>query len=216
MRYIGLFFLLLASTLTFANDAARLRLDAFAKGIDAISGTFEQRVADPNGGAGKTSSGTLALKAPRQFRWETKAPYQQLIVADGDNVWIYDPDLGQVTVRAQGSEEAQSPLTVLTDLSQLDRHFTTSEQGEREGLSWLRLQSKDKEPQFNFCELGLSTTGLERMHFEDTLGNHTEIHFSLWQRNPKLAPDAFKFSPPKGIDIIGDPKPATQVYPIKD
>jgi outer membrane lipoprotein carrier protein len=215
MRAIFLLGLLLSATV-FAAEGARGRLDAFAKDLNSVSAEFEQHVLDPNGGAGKTSNGTLVLKAPRQFRWETKAPYQQLIVADGEKVWIYDPDLEQVTVRAQGSEEAHSPLTVLTDLSQLDRDFTASEQGERDGLTWLRLKSKDKEPPFDYCDLGLDASGLQRMRFQDTLGNSTEIHFSHWQRNPKLAPDKFKFMPPKGVDVIGDAAPAAQTYPVKD
>lgn len=215
MRHIFLLCLFF-STSAFAADGARGRMDTFARDLNSVSADFEQHVLDPNGGTGKTSSGTLALKAPRQFRWETKTPYQQLIVADGEKVWIYDPDLEQVTVRAQGTEEAHSPLTVLTDLSQLDRDFTTTEQGEHDGLSWLRLKSKDKEPQFEYCDLGLDAAGLQRMRFQDTLGNSTEIHFSHWQRNPKFAPDKFKFTPAKGVDVIGDAAPAAQAFPVKD
>ena len=207
--------LVLSATFTHAAQSARAKLDAFAKGINAISADFEQQVHDPNGG-GKSSRGTLALKAPRQFRWEVAAPYQQLIVADGEKVWIYDPDLEQVSVRAQGTEEAHSPLTVLTDLSQLDRDFTASEQGERDGLTWLRLKSKDKDPQFAYCDLGFDSTGLARMRFEDTLGNDTEIRFAHWQRNPKLATDAFRFTPPKGVDVVGDPTPAAEAIPLKN
>jgi outer membrane lipoprotein carrier protein len=199
-----------------AADAARSRLDEFAKGINSVSATFEQQVFDAKGGKGKATQGTLALKAPRQFRWDTTEPYKQLIVADGEKVWIYDADLEQVTVRAQGTEEAHSPLTVLTDLSQLDRDFTTSEQGEHDGLSWLRLKSKDKEPQFAYADLGLDAGGLERMRFEDMLGDKTEIRFSDWKRNPQLAIDAFKFTPPKGVDVIGDPTPTAEAHPIKD
>jgi len=215
MRPIFMLCIAVCASTAYAAGPARAKLDAFAKGVNAISADFEQQVHDPNGG-GKDSHGTLALKAPRQFRWEVTKPYKQLIVADGEKVWIYDPDLEQVTVRAQGTEEARSPLTVLTDLSQLDHDFTTNEQGERDGLSWLRLKSKDKEPQFAYCDLGLDTQGLARMRFEDTLGNDTEIRFSNWQRNPKLAADAFKFTPPKGVDVIGDPTPAAEVHPVKD
>lgn len=216
MRLLALFLVFVCTHQAGAAGAARSKLDAFAHGINAISADFEQQVHDPNGGAGKSSHGTLALKAPRQFRWDVVAPYKQLIVADGEKVWIYDPDLEQVTVRAQGSEEAHSPLTVLTDLSQLDRDFIASEEGERDGLTWLRLKSKDKEPQFEYAELGFDATGLARMAFKDTLGNSTEIRFSHWQRDPKLAAGAFKFTPPKGVDVVGDATPAAQAYPIKD
>jgi outer membrane lipoprotein carrier protein len=216
MRYWILCGLLLVSASVCAADSARSKLDAFAKNLHSVSADFQQQVLDPNGGAGKTSRGTLALQAPRQFRWDVTSPYKQLIVADGEKVWIYDPDLEQVTVRAQGTEEAHSPLTVLTDLSQLDRDFTTSEQGERDGQTWLRLKSKDKEPQFNYCDLGFDATGLVSMRFEDTLGNSTEIRFSHWQRDTKFAAGTFKFTPPKGVDVIGDPTPAAQAYPVKD
>lgn len=199
-----------------AADSARSRLDAFSRDLRAISGSFEQTVADANAGKTKTSRGTLALKAPRQFRWETTTPFRQTIIADGDKVWVYDPDLEQVSVRAQGTEEAHSPLTVLTDLSQLDRDFTASEQGEHDGFAWLRLKSKDKEPQFEYADLGFDAAGLARMTFKDTLGNSTEIRFSAWQRNARLAADTFKFTLPKGVDVIGDPTPAATVRPIKD
>ncbi len=199
-----------------AADAARSRLDAFAKDLHAVSATFEQQVFDVERGKGKTTQGTLALRAPRQFRWDTTAPYKQLIVADGEKVWIYDVDLEQVSVRAQGTEEAHSPLTVLTDLSQLDRDFTTSEQGEHDGLTWLRLKSKDKDPQFAYADLGFDAGGLERMRFEDTIGAKTEIRFSDWKRNPQLPADTFRFTPPKGVDVVGDPTPAALAYPIKD
>lgn len=214
MRIVVSALLLLSCSCAGAAETARAKLDAFAKGIDAISADFEQQVRDANGG-GKTSHGTLALKAPRQFRWDVTSPYKQLIVADGEKVWIYDPDLEQVTVRAQGTEEAHSPLTVLTDLSQLDRDFTANEQGEHDGLTWLRLKSKDKEPQFNYCDLGFEANNLERMRFEDTLGNTTEIRFAHWQRNPKLAADAFRFTPPKGVDVVGDPTPAAEAIPLR-
>jgi len=216
MRYsIPLLLTALCSSAT-AAESARTHLDTFAKDLRSVSAHFEQQAFDPKGGVGKTSRGDLALKAPRQFRWDTVAPHKQLIVADGEKVWIYDADLEQVSVRAQGTEEAHSPLTVLTDLSQLDRDFATSEQGERDGLSWLRLKSKDKDPQFAYADLGFDATGLVRMQFEDTLGGKIEIRFSDWKRNPSLAADAFRFTPPKGVDVVGDPTPAAEAHPVKD
>lgn len=216
MRYpIALLFAALCASAS-AAESARARLDTFARELHGVSAHFEQQAFDPKGGAGKTSHGELALKAPRQFRWDTTAPYKQLIVADGEKVWIYDADLEQVTVRAQGTEEAHSPLTVLTDLSQLDRDFATSEQGEHDGLTWLRLKSKDKDPQFAYADLGFDAGGLARMRFEDTIGDRTEIRFSEWKRNPQLPVDSFKFTPPPGVDVIGDPTPAAEAHPVRD
>ncbi|MEO8802202.1 MAG: outer membrane lipoprotein chaperone LolA [Rudaea sp.] len=216
MRYLLATLALTFTMPAFAVGTARTKLDAFAHDLKSISAKFEQTTYDPNGGAGKTSHGTLALQAPRKFRWETTTPYSQLIVADGEKVWVYDADLEQVTVRAQGTEEAHSPLSVLTDVSQLDHDFTTSEQGEHDGLTWLRLKSKGEQPQFNYCDLGFDSTGLQRMRFEDTLGNRTQIRFSDWQRDPKLPSATFTFTPPRGVDVIGDPTPAAVAYPVKD
>ena len=199
-----------------AADTARSRLEAFSGRIHTISAHFEQSVIGARGNRGEASTGTLALKAPRQFRWHTTAPFEQLIVADGNRVWIYDPDLEQVSVRGQGAEEAHSPLAVLTDLSRLDLEFTTSEVGEREGLRWLKLISKAKEPEFAFAELGFDTHSLIRMRFEDSLGNTTEIRFSDWQNDPKLPADTFTFTPPAGVDVVGDPGEDAEVFPIKD
>ena len=199
-----------------AAGNARARMQAFSQGLHALTATFSQSVADANGHRGDESRGTLALEAPRQFRWETTAPYLQTIVADGARVWVYEPDLQQVSVRSQSSEEAHSPLTVLTDLSRLDREFNASEAGERDGMAWLRLTSKAKEPEFEYAELGFDEHALRRMLFKDQLGNTTEIRFADWQRNPALAAGMFKFTPPKGVDVVGDVRPDADVFPVRD
>ncbi|HET6805077.1 MAG TPA: outer membrane lipoprotein chaperone LolA [Frateuria sp.] len=198
-----------------ATPHARARLDAFANGLHALTGHFSQTLIDANGHRGQTSTGTLALEAPREFRWDTLAPYKQLIVADGSRVWLYDPELEQVTVRRQSSEEAHSPLTVLTDLAQMDRDFNVTERGEREGLVWLRLTSKGADPQFDYADLGFGPQGLQRMMFRDQLGATTDIRFSDWQRNPSIPPATFNFVPPPGADVIGD-LPVMTTQPLRD
>jgi outer membrane lipoprotein carrier protein len=205
----------LCSLSAFAAGPARSKLDAFAQDLHSLSGQFNQTLTDANGSQKKTSTGTLALQAPRQFRWDTTAPYKQTIVADGSRVWLYDPDLDQVTVRTQSSEESQSPLTVITDLSQLDREFKVVEQGEHDGLVWLRLTSTAKDPQFDHADLGFDASGLARMAFKDQLGNTTDIRFSDWKHNPTLPPATFNFVPPKGADVIGD-LPVLSTQPIQE
>ena len=194
---------------------ARARLDAFAQNLHSLTGHFSQSLTDINGHTSQTSAGTLALEAPREFRWDTLTPYKQTIVADGSRVWLYDPELQQVTVSAQSSEEAHSPLTVLTDLKQMDKNFTASEQGERDGLLWLRLTSRGKSPQFDHAELGFDANGLARMTFRDQLGSTTDIRFSDWRRNPVIPPATFNFMPPKGADVIGD-LPVITTRPLQD
>jgi outer membrane lipoprotein carrier protein len=213
-------FLLAASLLVLSLPAfaaagpARERLDAFSKGLHSLTGRFSQTLYDVNGGPGKTTTGVVSLEAPRQFRWEVTAPTKQTIVADGSRVWLYDPDLEQVTVRKQSTEEAQSPLTVLTDLSQLDKgYFKVTEQGEHDGLQWLRLASTAKDPAFDYADLGFDSTGLARMEFKDQLGNTTRILFAGWQKNTAIPADTFNFVPPKGTDVIGD-APVLQTQPV--
>ncbi|MGN6328582.1 MAG: outer membrane lipoprotein chaperone LolA [Rhodanobacter sp.] len=207
--------LLLSFVTQAATGPARARLDAFAQNLHSLTGQFSQTLIDINGQGSKTSAGTLALQAPRQFRWETLTPYKQTIVADGSRVWMYDPELDQVTVRIQSAEEAHSPLTVLTDVSQLDRNFKVAERGERDGLQWLRLTSTAKDPQFDYADLGFDANGLARMTFRDQLGSTTDIRFSNWQRNVAIPPATFNFVPPPGADVIGD-APVIDVQPLKD
>ena len=205
----------LASLAHAATGPARQRLDAFATDLHSLKGHFTQTLTDASGQGAKTSSGTLALEAPRQFRWDTLEPYKQTIVADGSRVWLYDPELEQVTVRVQSTEEAHSPLTVITDLKQLDKDFSVAERGERDGLAWLRLSSRAKDPQFDYADLGFDAQGLKRMMFRDQLGAITDIRFSDWQRNVDLPPSTFNFTPPPGADVIGD-LPVMTTHPLKD
>ncbi len=206
----------LVAPITLAGPA-RDRLEAFASNLDALSGEFVQQVYDAEGRLDETSEGSLALKAPRQFRWSYEAPFPQLIVADGDNVWIYDEDLAQVTVRRQSLEEAQSPLTVLTDLSQLERDYTVNESGEKDALAWLTLVPKAEEPAFRQAMLGFGADGaLARMVLEDALGQRNEIRFAKWRRNPTLEAATFVFTPPEGVDVVGEPVENAEVAPLRD
>lgn len=197
-----------------ATGPARAGLDTFAHGLHALSGNFTQTLSNPSGQSQQTS-GTLVLQAPSQFRWETLAPYKQSIIADGSRVWSYDPGLEQVTVRRQDTEASHNPLAVLTDLSQVDKDFNITEQGEHDGLAWLRLTSRAQDPQFDYVDLGFDANGLARMQFRDQLGSTTDIRFSNWQRNPDVPPQDFNFTPPKGTDVVGD-LPVITTQPIKN
>ncbi|MEE7548260.1 outer membrane lipoprotein chaperone LolA [Xanthomonas sp. Kuri4-1] len=203
LRYAVLATALLAGS---AFAGARDDLNAFTRGLKGLDGQFSQQVLDLKGKLKERSSGRVALSAPRQFRWEYDKPYKQLIVADGKKVWIFDPDLEQASVRAQGEEEQNSPLTALIDPSRLDRQYDVSEEaGTREGLQWLSLTPKvDTEASFQIATLGFGKDGLARMEVVDALGQRTNISFSGWKRNPAFAADTFRFAPGKGVDVVGD------------
>ena len=185
------------------SAGARDDLDAFTKGLKGLRADFTQQVYDPNGKLKETSSGELALAAPRQFRWEYTRPYEQLIIADGKRVWVYDPDLEQATRRAQGAAEQGSPLAALIDPGRLDRDYIVEEAGSKDGLEWLTLKPRQADGAgFSSARLGFGDSGLERMQFTDALGQTSVIRFSQWQRNPAFPSATFKFSPPKGVDVI--------------
>lgn len=153
LRYAVLATALFAGT---AFAGARQELDTFTRGLKGLDGQFSQQVSDANGRVKERASGRVALSAPRQFRWEYAKPYNQLIVADGKKVWVFDPDLEQVTVRAQGSEEQNSPLVALIDPARLDKQYDVSEEAApRDGLQWLSLTPKvDTEASFRWPRWG--------------------------------------------------------------
>lgn len=188
-----------------AQAGGRESLDSFTKGLKGLDGQFSQQVFDSKGKRKETSSGRVALSAPRLFRWEYLKPHPQLIVADGAKVWVHDPDLKQATVRPQGAEEQNSPLAALIDPQKLSRDFNLKDTGNQGGLEWLELTPKQEEGAgFQNARLGFNATGLARMLIVDALGQRTDITFSGWKRNPTFAAKTFRFTPPKGIDVIGE------------
>ena len=215
LRLLAVAAVLLAPPVLAVDAAARL--DAFTKGLQGLDGRFVQRVFDANGQLSEESSGRVALKAPRQFRWEYERPFPQLIVADGDHVWIFDPDLEQVTVRNQSHEEQGSPLAALIDPGELHRQFDTAYGGEQDVLAWLVLTPKNTEgAQFASARLGFDGDGLKRMSLQDSLGQRTEVVFEQWRRNPNFAAGHFRFVPPAGVDVIGEVGEGAQAFPIED
>ncbi len=188
-----------------ASAGARDELDAFTKGLKGLDGRFTQQVFDSKGKLKEASSGRVALAAPRQFRWEYAKPYPQLVIADGKTVWIYEPDLEQVTKRPQGAEEQNSPLAALLNPARLDGQFTVKEAGTASGLQWLTLTPKGDAGTAGFrsARLGFGTAGLAKMQVVDQLGQRTDISFSGWKRNPALPAATFRYVPAKGVDVIG-------------
>ena len=202
LRLVLLGTAMLAST---AMAGARDDLKSFTTGLKGLDGQFTQQVYDAKGTLKESSSGRVALSAPRLFRWEYAKPYPQLIVADGKKVWVYDPDLQQVTVRGQGSEEQNSPLSALIDPAKLDQQFNVKESGVADGLQWLTLTPKSEgDASFQTARLGFGKAGLVRMDVVDAVGQNTKISFSGWKRNPAFAGTTFKYTPAKGVDVVGD------------
>lgn len=187
-----------------ANAGARDALGTFTKGLKGLDGQFSQQVFDVRGKQKESSTGRVAVSAPRLFRWEYVKPYPQLIVADGKTVWVVDPDLNQASKRAQGEEEANSPLAILLDPARLDRDFIVNDVGLRDGVEWLEIAPRGTEAAFKSARLGFAQGQLAQLDYVDALGQRTAIAFSGWKRNPAFAKGTFAFVPGKGMDVIGN------------
>jgi outer membrane lipoprotein carrier protein len=169
-------------------------------------GEFEQKIFDQNRKLLQQSRGVLAFSRPGKFRWSYVKPYSQLIVGDGSRVWIYDEDLKQVTVKKLDQALGSTPAALLAGNNEAMRAFKLSDKGAKDGLEWLEALPRDKEGSFERIRMGFGSSGLEVMELVDSFGQTTVLKFGSLERNPKLDPGLFRFSPPKGADVIGDVK----------
>ncbi|HOV95303.1 MAG TPA: outer membrane lipoprotein chaperone LolA [Thermomonas sp.] len=199
----AIFTITLLLSANWANAGARDALNSFSKDLKGLDGQFNQQVYAPGGKLKERSSGRVAVAAPKQFRWEYVKPYAQLIVADGTAVWVYDPDLSQVSKRAQGAEEANSPLALLLDPVKLERSFVSKEQATQNGVEWLQITPRNADAAFKSARLGFAAGNLAQLEYMDALGQRTVIVFTAWKRNPAFAKGTFEFTPAKGVDVIG-------------
>ena len=163
---------------------------------------FAQVVLDRNGKQLQQASGTMEFARPGRFRWEYSKPYEQTIVGDGSRLWIYDKDLNQVTVRKLDQALGASPAALLAGSNEIEKSYALRATGSEGGLEWLEAVPRTKDTAFESIRLGLGKGGLEAMQLSDQFGQKTIIKFSDLQRNVKLAPESFKFTPPKGADVI--------------
>jgi outer membrane lipoprotein carrier protein len=213
-RFLAAIGLALLAPLSFA--ATPPALASFTEDLRGLDGRFLQRVFDADGQLTEETQGRVALAAPRQFRWEYEGDFPQLIVADGDHVWIYDPDLEQVQVRKQALEEQHSPLAALVDPEELERQFRVTAAPFEAGLDWVVLTPKADDAQIESARLGFKGGELARMTLQDALGQTTEIAFRDWRRNPEFAVGTFGFTPPAGVDVVGELIDSAEVTPIRD
>src|SRR3990170_4610592 len=204
----------LRATLVLASAVSAISLTAYASGLERFSqfingtqsatGEFEQKIFDKSGRIVQESAGTLAFSRPGKFRWTYVKPYAQLLVGDGARVWIFDPDLKQVTVKKMHQALGSTPAALLAGNNEAVRAFRLSDLGTRDGREWLEAVPRDKEGAFEKIRMGFGFSGPEIMEFYDNFGQKTVVRFASFQRNPKLDASLFRFSPPKGADVIGE------------
>jgi outer membrane lipoprotein carrier protein len=165
---------------------------------------FAQTVLDKNNKTLQQSSGTMAFSRPGRFRWEYTKPYEQTLVGDGTRLWIYDKDLNQVTVRKLDRALGASPAALLAGSNEIEKSYLLKSAGEAGGLDWLEATPRTQETTFERIRLGFGKSGLEAMELKDQFGQMTVIKFADLERNVKMAPDDFRFTPPKGAAVISE------------
>jgi outer membrane lipoprotein carrier protein len=187
-----------------AGAAGVERFREYLRSTQTAQADFEQQVYDRDKKLVQRSRGSFTLQRPGRFRWSYAQPYAQLIVGDGRRVWIYDEDLNQVTVRAMAKALGSTPAALLAGAADVERAFELSDAGTREGLEWVEARPREREAGFERIRLGLGTVGVQAMELTDHFGQTTLLRFTNIARNPRVDPDAFRFIPPKGADVLGE------------
>ena len=180
------------------------RFQSYLRTTQAARADFEQKVYDRNRKLVQEAKGSFAFLRPGRFRWSYAKPHPQLIVGDGERVWIYDQDLNQVTVRRLARAVGATPAALLAGASDIENAFELAEAGTRDGLDWLEAKPREREAGFERIRLGMSTAGVEAMELTDHFGQTTVLRFSNLVRNPQIDAATFRFTPPKGADVLGD------------
>ena len=199
------FILLLLLAASFSVQAAAIdRFKAFVKGTQSARGDFEQRVADRNGKPVQESKGSFVFQRPGLFRWVYAKPVDQVIVGDGQRVWIHDRDLNQVTVRKLSNALGSTPAALLAGSADIEKAFELSDAGTRDGLEWLEATPREREAGFERVRMGFDAEGLRAMELVDHFGQTTRLRFLNLKRNPKVDKSEFRFEPPKGTDVLGE------------
>jgi len=197
------------AALVFAGAAHAGALDQFKTFVattKAARGEFTQQQIKKSE-ASKTaplSTGTFLFARPGKFIWTYQKPYEQLLQADGESLYIYDKDLNQVTVKKLGNALGSSPAAILFGSNDLEKNFTLSEAGSRNGLEWLDAKPKAQDSTFQMISIGLRNGTPEAMELHDAFGSTSVLSFKKFEKNPSISATTFKFVMPKGADVFSN------------
>ncbi|MGD9843326.1 MAG: outer membrane lipoprotein chaperone LolA [Steroidobacteraceae bacterium] len=187
-------------------DTGGVALDRFFGSLKSLQANFTQTVRDSREQVIENSSGTLAIKKPGKFRWDYKKPNAQIIVSDGIRIWLYDPELEQVTIRRADQSLNGTPAILLSgsgkDVTDWRNSFEVEHVEQRNGMTVINLAPKRADTDFKLMQLALRNDQLTAMSLTDKLGQITLLQFTQFKRNASLADAQFHFMPPKGVDVI--------------
>ena len=190
------------------TDDGQILIESFLRDVTTISGRFEQQLIDADNSLIESSAGTLDIERPGRFRWSYSKPYRQELIADGLNMWSYDVDLEQVTVKPQAEALSNTPALLLGGTTDVLEDFNYVGSFDDKGTTWVLLRPKDTDSGFNKVELGFTDGVLTRMLFGDNLEQTTLIALFDVAFNEPIDAATFAFAPPDGVDVVGEPAAA--------
>lgn len=192
--------------LTFSITSLHLQaseLTAYLNNLHTFQSDFTQSVFTPNNQTKQKSKGLIVVKSPNNFYLEYNEPYKLIYVADGKKLWSYDEDLEQVVVKEQGNLLINTPAMLLGNPKDLTKSYVIEKTGVIEGLLWFELTPKSDNSNFETVGFAFDGDKLVAMEMRDNFGQTTRLDFRNIIKNPKLAKNRFKFTPPKDVDVIG-------------
>jgi outer membrane lipoprotein carrier protein len=178
-------------------------VEKYLAGLATWSADFTQTIADGAGKVLRSAAGKLYLQRPGKFRWDYSEPSEQLVLADGKQIWFYDKDLAQANVRAMDGTLAATPASLLSDADSVSSQFDITALPAAQGLEWFQLIPKRADTDFQLVRIGFDKGELSTMFLADKLGQVTQLTFTHAARNAKFPKDLFSFTPPPGVDVIG-------------
>ncbi len=195
-------FVIQLSPSLYANEVDE-RLNRALESLDHLQAEFKQTVLDDNKEVVQQSMGDVSIQRPGKFAWHYKQPYEQQIISDGKELWVYDVDLDQVTVKPLEQGLATAPIMVLMKKQDVKMEFEVNEIGQRKFLYWIELIPKKNDMEFSRVYVGLEKDIIKAMELRDNFGQSTQIVFENLRNNVVFDPATFHFEPPPGVDVFG-------------
>ena len=201
---LGLIFSALLCGTPSVHASPTTDVEKYLNGLASWSADFEQTIDDGHGNVLRSAAGRLYLQRPGKFRWDYSQPSEQLVLADGKQIWFYDKDLAQANVRDMDTSLASTPASLLSGNASVGTQFNVTALPPSAGLQWFQLIPKHSDTDFQLVRIGFNKSGeLASMFLADKLNQITQLTFSNSKRNDKFAPALFSFVPPPGVDVIG-------------
>lgn len=185
-------------------DPGRERLESYLERLDTLTADFSQEVVNRDRELVESASGRVALRKPGRFRWDYLVPFERVIVADGERVWLYEADLEQVTIRRLDAGLGETPAALLTGNAEILERFEFLGSVQDGDLLWVNLGPRSTDSDFDSIRLGFRGDELVRLELRDRLGQTTQLSFAGQVTGVPLSDEFFRFDPPEGVDVISE------------